>query len=59
VAQCEVAGVIFLVDPLFAHPHEPHIQSLLRICNLYHVPLATNLATARLVPAAVAALSDP
>lgn len=51
VAQREVAAVIFLVDPLFAHPHEPDIQGLLRVCNLYDVPLATNLATARLVVA--------
>jgi methylglyoxal synthase len=46
VAQGEVAAVIFLVDPLFAHPHEPDIQGLLRVCNLYNVPLATNIATA-------------
>jgi methylglyoxal synthase len=51
VAQREVAAVIFLVDPLFAHPHEPDIQGLLRVCNLYDIPLATNLATARLVVA--------
>lgn len=49
VAQGEVAAVIFLVDPLFAHPHEPDIQSLLRVCNVHNVPLATNLATAELV----------
>jgi methylglyoxal synthase len=49
VAQREVTAVIFLVDPLFAHPHEPDIQGLLRVCNLYDVPLATNLATAHMV----------
>ena len=49
VAQGEIDGVIFLVDPLYAHPHEPDIQGLLRVCNLYNVPLATNLATAELV----------
>lgn len=46
VAIGEVAAVIFLVDPLYAHPHEPDIQSLLRVCNVHNVPLATNLATA-------------
>lgn len=45
----EVAAVIFLVDPLYAHPHEPDIQSLLRVCNVHNVPVATNLATAELV----------
>lgn len=49
VAEGQVAAVIFLVDPLHAHPHEPDIQGLLRVCNVYDIPLATNLATARLV----------
>jgi methylglyoxal synthase len=49
VAQGEVDAVIFLMDPLYAHPHEPDIQSLLRVCNVYNVPLATNPATAELV----------
>jgi methylglyoxal synthase len=40
---------IFLVDPLHAHPHEPDIQGLLRVCNVHDVPLATNLATAELI----------
>ncbi len=49
VAVGDVEAVIFLVDPLYAHPHEPDIQSLLRVCNVHNVPLATNLATAVLV----------
>jgi len=49
VAEGQVAGVFFLVDPLYAHPHEPDIQSLLRICNVYNVPLATNEASAHLL----------
>ncbi|MEZ4618132.1 MAG: methylglyoxal synthase [Caldilineaceae bacterium] len=55
VAQGTVVGVIFLVDPLYAHPHEPDIQSLLRICNVYNVPLATNEASARLILTGLAA----
>src|SRR5262245_36340739 len=35
VADGKVSGVIFLVDPLYAHPHEPDIQGLLRIRNVY------------------------
>lgn len=49
VAVGEVAGVIFLVDPLYAHPHEPDIQGLLRVCNVHNIPLATNLATAKII----------
>ena len=55
IAQHEVSAVIFLVDPLYAHPHEPDIQGLLRVCNVHNVPLATNLATADLVLAGLAA----
>ena len=49
VAEGRVRAVIFLVDPLYAHPHEPDIQGLLRICNVYNIPLATNEATASLI----------
>ncbi|MBD2428627.1 methylglyoxal synthase [Phormidium sp. FACHB-1136] len=46
VAVGEVAAVIFLIDPLYAQPHEPDIRALLRVCEVHNVPLATNLATA-------------
>lgn len=49
VATGQIAGVVFLVDPLNAHPHEPDIQGLLRVCNVHNTPLATNLATAQIL----------
>lgn len=49
IVEGEVYGVIFFVDPLDKHPHEPDIQTLLRACNVHNVPLATNAATARLL----------
>jgi methylglyoxal synthase len=49
VAQGEVDAVIFFVDPLDKHPHDPDIQTLLRACNVHNVPIATNVATADLV----------
>lgn len=49
VAEGNVVAVVFLVDPLYAQPHEPDIQALLRICNVHAVPLATNTATAEMV----------
>ena len=49
VALGEVGAVLFIVDPLSAHPHEPDIQTLQRVCNVHNVPIATNLATAELI----------
>ena len=49
VVAGKVVAVIFLIDPLYAQPHEPDIQALLRICNVRNVPLATNLATAEAI----------
>ncbi len=49
VALGEVGAVIFLLDPLSAHPHDPDIETLQRICNVHNVPLATNLAGAELI----------
>ena len=46
VVEGDVDAVIFMVDPLGQHPHDPDIQTLLRICNVRNVPLATNIATA-------------
>ena len=59
VAQGGIAGVFFLVDPLYAHPHEPDISSLLRICNVYDIPLATNEASARFVLAGLVGQLSP
>jgi len=39
-------AVLFIVDPLDKHPHDPDIQTLLRICNVWNIPLATNIASA-------------
>ncbi len=49
IVEGEVYAVIFFVDPLDKHPHEPDIQTLLRACNVHDVPLATNAATARFI----------
>ncbi len=54
VATENVVAVLFLVDPLYAQPHEPDIRALLRICEVYNVPLATNLATAEAIVANLA-----
>lgn len=54
IAGGEVAAVLFLVDPLDKHPHDPDIQAIQRVCNVHDVPLATNVATADLIISAAA-----
>lgn len=49
VVEKQIDAVLFFVDPLDKHPHDPDIQTLLRICNVHNVPLATNLATADMI----------
>jgi methylglyoxal synthase len=46
IVDGRVDAVVFIVDPLDKHPHDPDIQTLMRICNVRNVPLATNIATA-------------
>ncbi len=47
-AEGRVGAVLFFVDPLSAHPHDPDIQAVLRVCNVHNVPIATNVAAADL-----------
>ncbi|NLH09374.1 MAG: methylglyoxal synthase [Chloroflexi bacterium] len=49
VVTGEVAAVIFFIDSLERHPHDPDIQTLQRLCVVHDVPLATNPSTARLI----------
>ncbi len=49
IVQGDVDAVVFLRDPLTAHPHEPDVSALLRICDAHCIPLATNIATAEAV----------
>lgn len=49
ISQDEMDMVIFLRDPLTAQPHEPDVSALIRLCDVYEVPLATNLGTAEIL----------
>ncbi len=49
IVQGDVDAVVFLRDPLTAHPHEPDIQALLKVCDVHGVPVATNLASAEIL----------
>lgn len=41
--------VIFIRDPLTAQAHEPDISALLRLCDVYEIPLATNQGSAEVL----------
>lgn len=45
----QVDLVIFLRDPLNPKPHEVDLNTAIRLCDTYNIPLATNLATAELL----------
>ena len=49
VAEGKTKMVLFFRDPLEKHPHEPDIFMLMRLCDVYDVPLATNPSTAELL----------
>lgn len=48
IVSQEIDLVIFLRDPLTSQAHETDIQALIRLCDVYHVPVATNLASAEI-----------
>lgn len=41
--------VLFFRDPLTAQPHEPDVSALIRLCDVYTIPLATNMGTAEIL----------
>jgi methylglyoxal synthase len=55
IVQGDIKAVIFFRDPLTAHPHEPDIQAVLKVCDVHDVPLATNRASAEILLDGIAA----
>lgn len=45
----QVDLVIFLREPLAPKMHEPDVNNVVRLCDIYNIPLATNLASAELL----------
>lgn len=46
VALNDIDLVIFLRDPLSQKQYEADVNSLLRLCDVHNIPVASNLATA-------------
>ena len=49
VAYNEIDMVIFLRDPLSSNSREPDVNSLLKVCDVHNIPIATNIATAEML----------
>ena len=49
IEQGNLDMVIFLRDPLHVKAEEPEVNSIVRLCDSYNIPIGTNLATAELL----------
>ena len=49
IEQNQLDLVLFFRDPLNAESYEPDVFSLLRLCDMHNIPIATNSATAEVL----------
>jgi len=49
IAENDMDVIFFFRDPLTAQPHDPDINALVRLCDVYKVPIATNMGTAEVL----------
>ena len=49
IANNDIDLMIFLRDPVSPHSYESQVNSILHLCDIHNIPLATNLATAEVM----------
>ena len=49
IIENEIDLVIFLRDPYNPKSHEPDVNTVVKLCDMHNIPLATNLASAELL----------
>ncbi|MFB2933784.1 methylglyoxal synthase [Aerosakkonemataceae cyanobacterium BLCC-F154] len=54
VVAGNVIAVIFLVESFYVQPYEPNVQTVLQVCQVHNVAIATNLATAEAIASSLA-----
>ena len=46
IVEGSIDFIVFFSDPLTAQPHDPDVSALMRIAQVYDIPMAINRATA-------------
>ncbi|MCC9624697.1 methylglyoxal synthase [Thalassospira sp. MA62] len=49
IAHRQIQAMFFFTDPMTPHPHDVDVRALIRMANLYEVPIACNQSTADLL----------
>ena len=49
IVNNDIDLMIFLKDPLSPHSYETQVNSIVHLCNIHNIPLATNLSTAEVL----------
>ncbi len=49
IAYNEIDMVLFFRDPITAKSSEPNDMTILRLCDVHNIPIATNIATAEVL----------
>ena len=49
IANNFIDMIIFLRNPQEPAPHEPDVNNIIQLCDMYNIPIATNIATAELL----------